>query len=224
MKVWEMPWFERPGARLKKKGASALSDAELLAIVLGRGSKQENAIDLSCRVLKDCNLHKLAALSLVELESTFGDDVKAMRMCAMFELFRRTNRLSRHGFSGQMSTAEDVYHYFVDELQEKKKEHFYALYLDTKNRVIAEELVSVGILNAALIHPREVFAPALKAHCQSVILVHNHPSGDCTPSKEDEEVTRLLRDAGELVGVSLLDHIVIANNGYLSMKEKGVLN
>jgi DNA repair protein RadC len=153
MKVWEMPWFERPGARLKKKGASALSDAELLAIVLGRGSRQENAIDLSCRVLKDCNLHKLEVVSLVELESAFGDDVKAMRICAMFEMFRRTNRLKQHGFTTKIQTAEDVYHYFVDTLSEKKKEYFYALCLDTKNRIIQETLVSVGILDASLIHP-----------------------------------------------------------------------
>jgi DNA repair protein RadC len=131
-----MPWFERPGAILKKKGASALSDAEVLAIVLGCGSRQENAIDLSCRVLKEYNLHKLAALSLPELASAFGDDVKAMKMSAMFELFRRTNRLIQHGFSTKIQTAEDVYHYFLDTLSEKKKEYFYALCLDTKNRII----------------------------------------------------------------------------------------
>jgi len=104
-------------------------------------------------MLKDCNLHKLEVLSLVELESAFGDDVKAMRIIAMFELFRRTNRLKQHGFTTKIQTAEDVYHYFVDTLSEKKKEYFYALCLDTKNRIIQETLVSVGILDASLIHP-----------------------------------------------------------------------
>jgi DNA repair protein RadC len=223
MKVWEMPWFERPGARLKKNGASALSDAELLAIVLGRGSRQENAIDLSCRVLKENNLNKLAALSLPELASAFGDDVKAMKMNAMFELFRRTNRLKQHGFTTKIQTAEDVYHYFVDTLSEQKKEYFYALCLDTKNRIIQETLVSVGILDASLIHPREVFNPAIRASAHAVILVHNHPSGECEPSLNDKEVTKLLSEAGRIVGIDVLDHIVIAKDGYSSMREKGGL-
>jgi DNA repair protein RadC len=223
MKVWEMPWFERPGARLKKNGASALSDAELLAIVLGRGSRQENAIDLSCRVLKENNLNKLAALSLPELASAFGDDVKAMKMNAMFELFRRTNRLKQHGFTTKIQTAEDVYHYFVDTLSEQKKEYFYALCLDTKNRIIQETLVSVGILDASLIHPREVFNPAIRASAHAVILVHNHPSGECEPSMNDKEVTKLLSEAGRIVGIDVLDHIVIAKDGYSSMREKGGL-
>jgi DNA repair protein RadC len=223
MKVWEMPWFERPGARLKKNGASALSDAELLAIVLGRGSRQENAIDLSCRVLKENNLNKLAALSLPELASAFGDDVKAMKMNAMFELFRRTNRLKQHGFTTKIQTAEDVYHYFVDTLSEQKKEYFYALCLDTKNRIIQETLISVGILDASLIHPREVFNPAIRASAHAVILVHNHPSGECEPSMNDKEVTKLLSEAGRIVGIDVLDHIVIAKDGYSSMREKGGL-
>ncbi len=133
-----MPWFERPGARLKRKAPLLFLMPNCLQSFLD-AEAQKNAIDLSCRVLKDCNLHKFEALSLVGLESAFGDGVNAMRMCAMFELFRRTNRLKQHGFTTKIQTAEDVYHYFVDELQEKKKEHFYALYLDTKNRVIAEE-------------------------------------------------------------------------------------
>jgi DNA repair protein RadC len=223
MKVWEMPWFERPGARLKKNGASALSDAELLAIVLGRGSRQENAIDLSCRVLKENNLNKLAALSLPELASAFGDNVKAMKMNAMFELFRRTNRLKQHGFTAKIQTAEDVYHYFVDTLSEQKKEYFYALCLDTKNRIIQETLISVGILDASLIHPREVFNPAIRASAHAVILVHNHPSGECEPSMNDKEVTKLLSEAGRIVGIDVLDHIVIAKDGYSSMREKGGL-
>lgn len=223
MKIKEMPWFTRPWTRLKKQGVSSLSDSELLAIVLGRGYQKENAVDLSNRVLKEYNFNKLANLSLPELEKEFKNDIQAMRIQAMFEIFRRTNKLEKHGFSKKIETAEDVYNHFVDELKDKKKEHFYALYLDTKNRIIEEELVSVGILDASLIHAREVFSPAIKANCRSVILVHNHPSGDCEPSDADKEVTKLLFDAGDVLGIKLLDHVIIGKENFMSLKESGFI-
>jgi len=224
MNIREMPWFERPGARLKRSGPEVLSDAELLAIVLGRGSREENVIDCSRRVLREQNLNYLAEQSLPELAKTFGDDeVKALKVSAMFELFRRTNRLKVKGFSTKIQSAEDVYHYFADRLAEKKKEYFYALCLDTKNRIISETLVSVGILDASLIHPREVFNPAVKASCHAVILVHNHPSGEAEASAADIEVTKMLYNAGDIIGISVLDHIIIGKQGYSSMKEKGII-
>jgi DNA repair protein RadC len=224
MNIREMPWFERPGVRLKRNGPEVLSDAELLAIVLGRGSKTENVIDCSRRVLREQNLNYLAEQSLPELAKTFGDDtVKALKVAAMFELFRRTNRLKVQGFSTKIQSAEDVYHYFADRLAEKKKEYFYALCLDTKNRIISETLVSVGILDASLIHPREVFNPAVKASCHAVILVHNHPSGEAEASVADIEVTKMLYNAGDIIGISILDHIIIGKEGYSSMKEKGTI-
>jgi DNA repair protein RadC len=224
MNIREMPWFERPGVRLKRNGPEVLSDAELLAIVLGRGSKTENVIDCSRRVLREQNLNYLAEQSLPELAKTFGDDtVKALKVAAMFELFRRTNRLKVQGFATKIQSAEDVYHYFADRLAEKKKEYFYALCLDTKNRIISETLVSVGILDASLIHPREVFNPAVKASCHAVILVHNHPSGEAEASVADIEVTKMLYNAGDIIGISILDHIIIGKEGYSSMKEKGTI-
>ena len=126
MKIKDIPWYNRPGIRLKKKGVSILSDAELLAIVLGRGNTEENAIDLSNRVLGNYNFHKLADLSLHELEKEFKNQVKAMKITAMFEIFRRTNRLNKKGFKPKIGNAEDVFNYYVDQLQDKKKEHFYA--------------------------------------------------------------------------------------------------
>ncbi len=219
MKIRDIPWYNRPGVRLKKKGVSNLSDAELLAIILGRGNKEENAIDMSNRVLGNYNFHKLADLSLPELEKEFNNQVKSMKITAMFEIFKRTNRLHKKGFNKKIGNAEDVFNYYVDELRDKKKEHFYALLLDTKNRIIAEELVSVGILDASIIHPREVFKSAIKASSNSVILVHNHPSGDCTPSKEDEDVTKILENAGDLLGINVLDHIIIGKDNYYSFKE-----
>jgi DNA repair protein RadC len=224
MNIREMPWFERPGARLKRGGPEVLSDAELLAIVLGRGSKEENVIDCSRRVLREANLNVLAEQSLPELSSLFGDDaVKAMKIAAMFELFRRTNRLKASGFSTKITCAQDVYHWFSERLVDKKKEYFYALCLDTKHRIIQEALVSVGILDASLIHPREVFNPAIKASAHAIILVHNHPSGEAEASAADVEVTKMLCTAGDIIGISILDHIIVGKTGYCSMKEKGII-
>tara|TARA_Y100000031_G_scaffold157008_1_gene214933 strand:- start:11690 stop:12100 length:411 start_codon:yes stop_codon:yes gene_type:complete len=136
MRIKDMPWFNRPGARLKKKGASYLNDAELLAIILERGNKKENAIDLANRLLKKYNFHKLAELSLTELKKELKDEVKALKTHAMYEIFRKTNRLQRKGFKPTIECAQDVYNYFVDELKDKKKEYFYDLMLDSKNRII----------------------------------------------------------------------------------------
>ncbi len=223
MKIKDMPWFNRPGARLKRKGVFSLSDAELLAIVIGRGDKTENAVDMSNRVLATNNFDKIAELSLSELEKEFKNPVKAMKINAMFEIFRRTNKLMKKGFKLQIKTASDVYQYFVDELQNKTKEYFYALFLDTKNRILKEELVSIGTLNESLIHPRELFNSAVQASCNSVIIVHNHPSGDCVPSENDKEVTKVLVEAGEIMGIKVLDHVIIGKEGFMSLKESGVM-
>jgi DNA repair protein RadC len=219
MKIREIPWFDRPWTRLKEKGVSNLSNAELLAAVLGRGNKKENAIDLSHRVLSKYHFNSLSNLSLSELEVEFKNDIQAMRIQAMFEILRRTNRLEKNGYKKKIKTAEDVFNYFVDTMKDKKKEYFYALLLDTKNQIISNELISVGTLNSSLIHPREVFNPAIKASSNSIILVHNHPSGDCTPSFEDKEITKILLDAGKMLGVSLLDHVIIGNFGFSSYNE-----
>ena len=224
MKLKEIPWYNRPGVRLKKKGVSYLSDAELLAIVVGRGNQEENAIDLSNRVLKSYNFDKLSELSFHELKKEFRNQVPAMKIMAMYEICRRTNKLKKKGFKPKIKTAEDVFNYFVDDLQDKKKEYFYALFLDTKNKVIDEKLISVGTLNASVIHPREVFNPAIKACANSLILVHNHPSGDCEPSLHDKEITELLVDAGKLLGIYVLDHVIIGKDNFMSMKENRVIS
>jgi DNA repair protein RadC len=219
MKISDIPWQNRPGIRLKQEGTSALSNADLLAIVLGRGNFEENAIDISNRVLKSYDFDKLSDLSFHELKEEFRNQVPAMKIMAMYEIFRRTNKLKKMGNKRKIEMAKDVFNYYVDKLQDKKKEHFYALYLDTKNQIIEERLVSKGILNASLIHPREVFNPAIRASSNSVILVHNHPSGNYAPSKEDKEVTKLLDNAGNLLGINVLDHIIIGKDGYYSFKE-----
>jgi DNA repair protein RadC len=222
MKLKEIPWYNRPGIRLKRHGVDVLSDAELLAVVLGRGNTRENAVDLSNRVLGEYNLDRLVGLSFEELKTVFRNQVPAMKLLAVFELFRRTNKLMKKGFKVKIRTAEDVYRYYVDHLQERKKEHFYALFLDTKNQVIGSELISVGTLNASLIHPREVFHAAIRASCNSIILVHNHPSGDIIPSFEDKEITKILFESGKILGINVLDHIIIGKDGFTSFKDNNL--
>lgn len=223
MRIKEIPWYNRPGIRLKKKGPSSLSDAELLAVVIGRGNKEENAVDMSNRVLRSNNFDKLTTLSFHELDKEFENQVPAMKIQAMFEIFRRTNKLCKKGFKTKINTAQDVFNYFVDDLQNKKKEQFYALFLDTKNKIIGEELISVGTLNTSLMHPREVFNPAIKASANSLVLVHNHPSGDVKPSKEDIEITKKLETAGSLLGISVVDHVIVGKNSYMSFKDQDLI-
>ena len=224
MKIKEIPWYNRPGIRLKKKGVSSLSDSELLAIVLGRGNKEENAIDLSNRVLKANNFDKLSTLSFHELEKEFKNQVPAMKIQSMYEIFRRTNKLKKKGYKIKIKTAEDIFNYFADEVADKNKEHLYVLLLDTKNRIISEELVSVGTLNSSLIHPREVFNPAIKASANSIILIHNHPRGDNLPSKDDKEITKKLISIGNLLGINIKEHVIIGDKGYFSFLDNGLIN
>lgn len=218
MKIKDIPFWNRPGFRLKK--GKVLNDAELLAIILDRGNIKENAIDLSNRLLKKYNFNKLADLSLTELKKEFGDEVKALKIQAMFEIFKKTSKLDRKGFKPTIESAKDVYNYFVDELKDKKKEHFYTLLLDSKNRIIKEDLISIGTLNASLIHPREVFKEAIKNSANAIILVHNHPSGDCEPSEEDERISEILVKAGEIMNIKVLDHVLIGKGKWWSLKEK----
>jgi DNA repair protein RadC len=224
MKTKDISFFDRPWTRIKKKGVSNLSNAELLAAVIGSGFEEENAIDLSHRVISKYNFDKMNELTLPELKKEFKKEIHALKVQAMFEIFRRTNRLNKNGFKTKIKTAKDVYNYYIDNLQNKKKEHFYALLLDTKNQIISEELISVGTLNSSLIHPREVFNPAVKASANSIILIHNHPSGDSTPSSEDKKVTKMIYNAGDLLKIKVIDHIIIGSNSHSSLKELGIFN
>lgn len=223
MKIKDMPWFDRPWTRLRKEGVDKLSHAELLTVILGSGTKKSSSFEIANRVLSKYHFNHLEELSLSELTREFGDEILAMRIYAMFEMFRRTNRLKKGGHKQKIKTAKDVYDIFSDRLKINKKEEFYALLLDTKNNVIGEHRISVGTLNASLIHPREVFNPAIKASANAIILVHNHPSGDSTPSNEDKEVTKMLYNAGHLLKIKVFDHVIIGKEGYTSLKEKKLM-
>ena len=203
----------------ERNGIDSLSNAELLAIILQKGSKNENVIDLSNRLLSIPNFNEM---SIQELQKIKGiGEAKSMQIKAIFELNKRLG--NKQAYNKEITCAKDVYDimYF---LKDKKKEHLYGLYLDTKNKVIDKpELISIGILDASLIHPREIFTQAIRKSAKSMILVHNHPSGDTNPSDEDINVTNRLMDAAKLLEIKLLDHVIIGNE-FFSFREKGLLN
>ncbi len=221
MKIKDIPRFNRPASKLYKKGAGSLDTAELLAIIFGIGVKGESALELSNRLLKEYNLHKFEELGFKELtKACKGDYTKTLKILSLIELSKRYNKLVNKGYKRSISCAKDVYDMFVDEFRNYKKEVLNLVLLDAKNKIIAVKEISVGTLNSSLIHPREVFKEAIKESANSIILVHNHPSGDPKPSKEDIEVTEKLIEAGKSLDIKVLDHIIIGNENYFSIIKK----
>lgn len=219
-----VPHEERPRERMMQYGAEALSHTELLAILLRTGTQQESAVHLAAKVLKQCgSLRNLLDMSMSELTSIRGiGPAKAIQLRAGIELGRRISR-SKHGEVVTVRRPQDAAEFVMDELRYLKKEHFVCLFLNTKNHIIARETLSVGTLNASLVHPREVFRAAIKCSSASLICVHNHPSGDPMPSSEDIALTKRLMEAGELVGIEVLDHLVIGDGRFISLKEQGYM-
>ncbi|MCK5177802.1 MAG: DNA repair protein RadC [Candidatus Aenigmarchaeota archaeon] len=220
MLIKEMAVENRPRERLCNMGSAALSDAELLAIILKNGHRGENVIDMSNRLISKYGVDKLSACTLVELMEIKGmGAAKACQIISVFELGKR------HTFSKKskalVKNAKDVFDYVRNKMSGLDREQFAILHFDTKNNITKYDVVSVGILNASIIHPREIFKSAIKESSNSIILVHNHPSGDPTPSKEDEDVTKQLHKAGELLNIPILDHVIVGNNSYYSFKEEG---
>ncbi|MBI2151434.1 DNA repair protein RadC [Candidatus Woesearchaeota archaeon] len=218
MKILEMSSEERPRERLEKCGAEALSAAELLALILKSGTKKENVLVLANRLLSKYGLEKLAQSSLRELEQEHGiGKAKACQLMAVFELWRRIPNYKVE--KPKISCAREVAEIYLPKLKEVKEERFYALYLNTKNKIVAEEMVSLGTINSSIVHPREIFHGAVKHLANAVIVLHNHPSGEVQPSAEDLEVTEKLQEAGETLGIPLLDHLIIGKDAWWSWKE-----
>lgn len=210
----------RPRERMEKTGACALKDEELLAIMLGTGTVGKDVTALAKEILRAYPGKNLCAVSLKELKSRKGIGLaKASLLLAAFEL---SKRLLYPEEDCSIQTARDVLPH-VQEIRSRKKENFVVLYLNARNQMIVKEYVSIGTLNSSLVHPREVFAPAIQHSAASVILCHNHPSGDCQPSPEDLQLTRQLISAGELLGIEVLDHLILSQSGYLSMKEQKII-
>ena len=222
--IREIPCSERPRERLMHYGASAVSTAELLAIQLRTGTTERSAIGLGELLLSQfAGLRGVAGCSIEQMSVVKGiGSVKAVQICAAFELGRRLAALSDEE-RPVIRSPQDVANLLMPELRDLKKEHLKSLLLDTKNRVLKIHTVSVGILDSSLVHPREVFKDAIIASAAAIIVAHNHPSGDPTPSPEDRQITKRLYDAGQILGIELLDHIVIGDNRWVSLKERGFL-
>ncbi len=224
MTIHDLPISERPRERLQKFGAEVLSIQEILALILGRGIAGESVIVTVQRLLSQFgNLKGIAGASIEELSQVKGIGIaKASQIKAAFELANRLESYSEPGKKPLVKTPEDVAGLVGGRLRDKKREHFLALLLDTRNQLIKVSEISVGSLDTSIVHPREVFKEAIAASAASVIFIHNHPSGDPQASEDDIELTKRLTQAGEIVGIDVLDHIIISDKNYLSLKREGV--
>jgi len=222
--VHDLPLSERPRERLLKLGTEALSSQEILALILGRGIKGESVIVTAQKLLtKFGNLKNLASASLEELTQIKGiGPAKAAQIKATFELSKRLENSSSECPKIKVKSPEDAIKAAGNQLKGKKKEHFLVLCLDTRNHLINTHKISIGSLDCSLAHPREVFKEAISSCAASVIFMHNHPSGDPTPSEDDIKLTKRLMEAGEIIGIEVLDHIVICDRDHLSMKAKNL--
>jgi DNA repair protein RadC len=221
-KILDLPAHLRPREKLLELGSGNLKDKELLAILLRTGRAGKSALDIAEEVLKKYELKKILNLKLEELREIKGLGAdKAATILAAFELTKRALAVEDNG-PPAINSARDAAAQ-LQELRTANKEHFVALYLNARNQLIHKETISVGTLNASLVHPREVFKPAIEHLAASVIIAHNHPSGELAVSKEDIEVTKRLKASAELLGIDILDHLIIARAGFSSLKEKGLV-
>lgn len=220
----DVPNDERPRERMLRFGPQALSHAELLAVMLRTGTYAESAVRLGQRILQESgSLRNLVDMSAEQLMAIKGvGPAKALQIQAGIELGRR---LARTAMEERVTVRSpgDAAGYVMEDMRYLNKEHFVCLFLNTKNQIIGQETLSMGSLNASIVHPREVFLAAIKKSSAAVICAHNHPSGDPTPSPEDIQITRRLAQAGEIIGIELLDHIVIGDRKFVSLKEKGLM-
>jgi DNA repair protein RadC len=217
-----LPSGDRPRERLYERGAAELSLQELLAILIGEGMRGSSALVVALGLLGEFgDLVAVGRAGVDEMRRVPGIGfARACRLVASFELGKRFARESRNGGSPIKAPA-DVARLFMDEMKHYDREHFKAAFLNTKNQIIRVVTVSIGSLNASIVHPREILKPAIAASAASIVLVHNHPTGDPSPSREDVEFTRRFARCGELIGIELLDHIVIGADRFQSLKESG---
>lgn len=225
MKLKEISWMERPREKMSLKGRESLSNSEILAILLKTGTKEKNALSLAEELLSidSSGIYYLSQVSLEELKKIRGiGNAKAAQIIAAVELGKRISG-SDAPYNGSIASCNDAANLFMEEMRYLKKEHFKAALLDSKGKVICIDNISVGDLSSSLVHPRETFTNAVKRSAHSILLVHNHPSGNPAPSKQDIAVTIRLKEAGELLGINIIDHIIIGDGKYISLKEEGYI-
>ncbi len=220
MNIKTLPSDERPRERLIKYGVKILTNSELLAIILRTGNKKENVIELSNKFFKKYNLKSLSRLKVSNLKKQLGiGDAKACQIIACFELGRRLSSF-KEDKKLKIKSAKDIAKLFIPEMSGLEKENFIGIYLDSRKRIIKQETIFIGSLNESVVHPREIFKIALDENAAAIILLHNHPSGDPSPSSFDIEITKELIKAGDLLGIQVLDHIIVGGKKYVSLKEK----
>ena len=222
--IHQIPESERPRERLMRFGPESLSASELVAIVLGSGTKTMPVLQLAHAIVGHFgSLQGVAEATIEELCQIKGVGLaKAIQLRASFNLGMRAGRNTTIARL-KIEHPIHAYHLVKEEIQNEKREILVAILLDVKGYVICHQIVSIGTLTSTMVHPREVFYPAIRHKAASMILIHNHPSGDLTPSKEDLETTEQLVEAGEVIGIPLKDHIIVSMQGYLSLKQKGMM-
>lgn len=223
--IKEIPLSERPYEKLESLGASFLSDAELLAIIIKSGSAKEKSTDLALRLLNKhpSGLLGLYHLSLQELQEIHGiGRVKAIQLKALAEVSKRISSLKYHE-KIKIQSPSELASVYMESMRHLDREHLKVVLLDTKHKIISDKDISIGTVNASLVHPREILIYALKNKAVAMILIHNHPSGNPEPSPEDIAVTKRVYEASEVVGIHLLDHLIIGDGTFVSLKEKGYI-
>jgi len=222
--IKDIPEDERPREKMLKQGSEYLSNAELLAILLRTGTQKQSAFTLAQKIIKEIkslsNLHQMEIEQLMQIKGI--GLAKAVQIKAALELGKRVAQASGDD-KYTIKSPQDAANYMMEEMRYLAQEHFYALLLNVKNQVLSKELISVGSINSSIVHPREVFKQAIIKNASSLIVLHNHPSGDPTPSREDIEVTKRLSETGKIIGIEILDHIVIGDLRFVSLKEKGLI-
>lgn len=219
-KIKDLPKVDRPREKIEKYGPGKLSDAELLAMLLRTGAKGVNVVELAKKILRKFPDGKIADANFKELKDTFGlGAAKAAEIMACFELGRRMLK----GKKTSLILMPDQVWENLRDIRDNKKEHFVVFYLDTRNQEIQRDIISVGTLNANLVHPREVFEPAIRVSAAQIIVAHNHPSGNSEPSDDDLQITKRLQEAGKILGIEVLDHVIVAKTSYLSLNDRKLL-
>ena len=218
-----MPRDERPYEKCSRLGAEHLSDVELLAVLLRTGTRGENALELAGRILYHAGgigIHQFNAERLKQIKGI--GNVKAIQISCISELAKRLAKASYQD-TVCFTDPKTIAQYYMEDLRHEKQEHMKLLMLNSKAKLLGETTISKGTVNASLVTPRELFIEALQKNAVSIIILHNHPSGDPSPSREDMLTTKRIQDAGALIGIELLDHIIIGNNCYISFREEGML-
>ncbi|WP_438319126.1 RadC family protein [Sporosarcina sp. FA9] len=224
MMIRDVHLADRPRERLIRQGAESLSNQELIAILLRSGSKKESVLVLANRVLSSFDkIQDLKNATIEEFMTINGiGEAKAVQLLAAAELGKRVYRKHSEG-RYTIRSPEDAAAYLMTDMSSLSQEHFVVLFLNVKNEIIHKQTLFIGSLNSSIVHPRDIFREAVKRSAASIVCAHNHPSGNPSPSPEDIEVTKRLIEAGSIMGIELLDHIIIGDHKFISLKEKGYM-